>query len=122
MPDEEALTADHQLDRLAVNGNTQLFWEVVKHPHVVVAGEECDRDAGIAQLGKFSLKADETSGNCMAVLEPEIEDVTKEVNGLCIVTNRFKPGYDFALAFKADFRGRDTQVEVGGEVEFLASG
>src|SRR5690606_21034679 len=102
--------------RLPVDGYSQLFREVIKHPHVVVSREECDRDSLIAKLGKFALKPDKSFGYGVGILEPEIKNVAKQKNCVRVMADGLEPRYNLTLTFEAVFSIGCTQVEVGGEI------
>lgn len=75
MADKQPVVAGVQHHGLAEYGDIQFGWEVVKHPHIVVAGEEVDRYSRIAQFGQFALQADEAFGYDGTVFKPKIKNI-----------------------------------------------
>lgn len=65
---------------LMVHGNAAFDWEIVKNPDVVVPCEKMNRYAAVGDLGKFTQETGESAWNHRFVFEPEVEDVTHQVN------------------------------------------
>ncbi len=123
---ESVAVAHHQLLRSDFEecwfpdyGDTQFLREVIKHPHVVVAGEQIHRNAFVAQFGKFAQQADESLWDGMRVLKPEIKYVAEQINCVRIMPDRVKPLDDLSLPLQARLMIRNPQVEVCGEIDLL---
>jgi hypothetical protein len=100
MPQEEALVSHNQYNGLAMDRDTQFGREVVKHPHVVIAGEERYFDTSIPKFSQLTLQADIAPGNGMSVLKPKIKDVTEQVDSRSIVADMFQPCYNVAFTIE----------------------
>ena len=119
MTDKESLTAYLKKDGFAVDRDAKFLREVVEHPHVVVTGEEYDGDSCVAEFSQFSQKSGEAPGDCVAILEPEIEDVAEKIDRMGIMADLFKPADDSLLPCDTGGMIGDAQVKIGGKVYFL---
>src|SRR5690606_30455194 len=117
--DEQSLIAHFQKDRFSVDGNPEFVWKVIEHPHIVVAREERDRDTAVAEFGQFSKKPGKAAWYCVTVLEPEIEYVAQEVDGMGIVSHGLQPFYYALFASLTCGKMGDAQMEVGHKVDLL---
>ena len=70
---EKTISRPFTLHRISVECGIQLFRQVIKDPQVVVAREQMELDARIAQLSQFAQTAGEATGNCALVFEPKVE-------------------------------------------------
>src|SRR5690349_986470 len=75
MPYQQAVVANTKFLRRSVNRDIKFFCEIIKHPHVVIPGEENYRYACITNFSKLTLQTDKPFWNCMLVFKPEIENV-----------------------------------------------
>lgn len=103
-----------------MNGDVEFFRKVIKHPHVVIAGEEGYRNPGISELSQFALQPYKTFRDGVMVFKPEIENVAHQVYTVRFVFYRIQPTHNPALAHKAFFSIRNAQMEVGREEDFFA--
>ena len=55
----------------------------------------------------------------MPVLKPEVENITQQVDGKCIMPDHLEPGDYFLFSGKAWLRIRRTEVKIRGEVDFF---
>src|SRR5687768_1264934 len=78
--DHQLLISDFQDMRFAKYRDAELFREIVKHPHVVVAGKEIDGDAFVPQFGELSHQPHKTFRDRILVFKPEVEDISKQVD------------------------------------------
>lgn len=84
MPDEEFMLADDKFLWFSENRDIKFFLKVIEHPQVMIPCEEIDRDAGIAEVGKFAEKANVSFGDRLVVLKPKVEQVADEINAVGI--------------------------------------
>lgn len=61
MSEEEIALIYGHADRLLMNLDAQLGWEIVEHPGIVVACEEVDIDTCVDEFGDLGLEADEAT-------------------------------------------------------------
>jgi hypothetical protein len=55
----------------------------------------------------------------VTVFKPEVENISKQIDGVCIVLNAIEPSNDFFLSLEAGLWRRNAKVKVGREVDFL---
>lgn len=119
MSDKERLPPKRAYHRRSVHGDTQFTGKVIKHPHVVVAGENMDGQPAVAELGQFSKKADIPPGDYMPVFEPKIEQVAYEKELGRIFPDSVQPTQNRPFPLPAAQTGIDAQMEIGGEIDFF---
>lgn len=119
MTEEEIAPIDGHANRLLMNLDAQFGREIVEHPGIVVTREEVDIDTCVDKFGDLGLEADEASRDDGLVLEPVVEDIAEDVEGL---------GVGFYCVEPTDYAGLVlpmvgdvwcAEVEVGGEVNLL---
>ena len=76
MTDETAVSVDHERLRLSINLRPEGLGEVVFRPHVVVACKIVDFNTLQLQVLQIGEQADVSFRHHIAILEPEVEDVT----------------------------------------------
>ena len=69
----------------------------------MVADEHVDGDARVSELGQFALQTDKASRNHSLILEPEVEQVTHQVELLAVGTDAIEETQQLALALLAVF-------------------
>lgn len=99
--DQKFLVADFDYPGLSIDWYPELLREIVKHPHVVIPCEENHRDARIPDGSELSKKPGKPLRDSVLVLEPEIENVTQQVDRVRIMTHAVKPLDDQVLSTKA---------------------
>ena len=108
--------ADH---RFSVQLHPNLRFQVIEGPHVVVATEKVNRNAGINNFCQFPKQTGVSFWNNGMVLEPEIEQVAHQEDFLGICFHHVKPFDKMQLAFQAAFPVRDAEMKIGSEVYFF---
>jgi hypothetical protein len=103
----------------AVKGNVELSGDVIKNPHVVVASKPMYGDTSVAHGGQFAEKAHIPAWNYTAVLEPEIEYITKNKELFGIVFNFLKEGDDLFFTLKARCVVGYTKMKIREKVVLL---
>jgi hypothetical protein len=78
----------------------------------MISGEENHRDTSISKFSQLALQSDETPWYRMLIFEPEVENVTHQINGMCIVPDTFQPSDDFLFAFQAVLPGGRPQMKI----------
>ncbi len=120
MTKHEIFAIEISEDRLMVDWYAQFFFKIGEHPHIMVAGEKMNRNAGIAQFGQLALQTDKSFGDCSAVLKPEIENISQQVNFPGILLNGVKPGTNRSFTFQAGIMVGCAEMKIGSEIYFFA--
>lgn len=96
-------------DWIRMKVDPHLLLKEAAAPGVVVSTHHCDRHSGFDQIGQGGQHAKVLSGYDGAVLEPEVEEVTRQEKGTSVGTHVFKK------AQEPPFRsgGDATQMDVG---------
>ena len=79
-----------KIDSLAVQSDVELVGRLcpkftlpeILEPEVMVALQVADVSAGTAEFGEFGQRTEPELGNCPAILKPELEQITQDVEGL----------------------------------------
>ena len=80
MGKEELLIMEFNKTGFAVDNHTAFLLEVVKTPHVVVAGEEVYLHSPVGKLGHLAKETCKALGHGIPVLVPEIEHIAKHIH------------------------------------------
>ena len=115
--DKETFVVVFQHGGVVVHGDGHFFFQVVEHPHVVVADEVVQLDSGIGQPGHLPEQAGKAFWHHVAVGEPEVEHVAKEDDHGGILFDALQELAELFFALKGV--GARAQVGVGDEVEFI---
>ena len=81
----ELFSVDFRSKGFAVNGYSAFLGQVIPAPDVVVAGKEVHFHAHVRQFGQFAEKAGVAFGHDGAELVPEVEHVSQQIYGGCLV-------------------------------------
>ena len=65
---------------LMVDCDATFDWEIVENPNIMVSSEKMDRDTAVGDFGQFTQESGESAGHHRLVFEPEVENVTHQVN------------------------------------------
>ena len=101
----------------AVQYDAAFLFEVVEHPHVVVAGEVVDLHAVVGEFGDFSEESCEAPWHGLTVFEPEVEHVSEEVYGGGLVLDAVEEVDESAFLCTAAADGLGAQVGIAEEVD-----
>ena len=80
-----------------LNAHTALTLEVIEAPHVVVSGVKDNLNSPIRQLRQAAQDPYKAARCNLVVLEPEVEDIAQEVDGLGILGNHIEPAAEGTL-------------------------
>src|SRR6478609_8168821 len=122
MYDIKLFVFDLKLNGLARNGGTEFFLVVIKHPEVMVSWKKIEFNPRISKFSKFPLKANESFGNGVFVLEPKIKDITNQENSMSIGFDGVKPLYQKFFTLRACGMVRNAKVKIRCEVNLLSLG
>ena len=75
MANQAAFAVDDESLLLIEDMTSELLLKIVLYPHIMVAGEEVNLNAILMQLIQHVEQAETASGDYIAILEPEIENI-----------------------------------------------
>ena len=101
MTNEEQFPSNLHHLRFFVHYNTNLFFQVIKQPHIMVAYKEMELNPSVGHLCHLSQQAYKATGNCMLVGEPEVKDITQHDDTFCFWLDTVKPADDIFLALQS---------------------
>ena len=105
MGKEELLIMEFNKTGFAVDNHTAFLLEVVKTPHVVVAGEEVYLHSPVGQLGHLAKETCKALGHGIPVLVPEIEHIAKHIHRCGLVLYLVEERHKTALVRTWVFNG-----------------
>src|SRR5574337_1457309 len=105
---------------LAVNNNSKFFGEVIKHPHVVIAGKKINGHSAISQLSQFTLQTDKPFRNCLFVFKPKIKNIAQQIDRVGIVFNPVEPGCYSFFTMQTGLIIGSAQMKIGCEIYFFS--
>ena len=112
MSHEEYLAVDLCSQRLVVQDDAALFFQILLGPDVVVAGEVMYLDAHIGQLRQFAEEAGVAFGHHVTVFIPEVEHVAEQIDGGRLLLNTVEEAHQPALLHPAVFNSPRTEVSI----------
>ena len=115
----ELLAADFGGQRLAVQDDATLPFQVVAAPDVVVADEEVHFHPEVRQLGHLAQEARVALGHDGLELVPEVEHVAQQVDGRSLVLDAVQEADQAAFLCPSVGDGEGAQMGVGEEVDVL---
>src|ERR1700744_4392853 len=101
MADQEFFAIVVERSGFVVYRDLELLFEVPAHPHVMVAGKEMNRDAGVPDLRHFSEDAGIAFRHDCPVLIPEVEEVAYDEDLCRVVADLFEEGDDMPFPGQA---------------------
>jgi len=117
MPEEEQLIGEFDSDGLVVHDHATLLLEVVLDPDVVVAGKEMHLDTVVGEFADLAQQTRKTLGHAMLIFEPKVEDVTQEIDSLCLVLDLIEETHQATFLLTGMRNGQTAQVGIGEKVD-----
>lgn len=106
-------------DRRTIDRYTELLFEIVEHPHVVVARKDVYRQARVAQFRELAQKAHIATRHDAGVLKPEVEQITDQKEFRRIAPDVVQPAQELRFALPTAQPGIDAEVKVRRKIYFL---
>ena len=97
MRETESSSTQLHLHGVIHHMRSQLLFEVIAHPHIMISLEEINLYPFVCQLGHLSLETHIALGYHMTILKPIIEHISQKVDGLGIGCNCIQPSHQPTL-------------------------
>ena len=115
--DEQQLAIYLELSGLSISLDSKFLFQIVEHPHIVVAGEKMYLHPAVGEFGQLAEHTHEASRHHMFVRKPEIEDVAEQEKFVAVGFHLVEPAHEIGFASTAV--GRCTEMGVGNEICFF---
>src|SRR5665213_507732 len=87
MPNKKSFTRICSFNRLGMYGYTNFFWQIIKHPHIMIACKKMNRRTTIGYLCYLAKQAYKAFWSSVFIFKPIIKQIAHQINFGSIVFN-----------------------------------